>query len=213
MSGIPSRGVLFVTGTDTGVGKTWIGCGLVRALRAAGRGVVVRKPAESGCESRNGVLFPADAAALRSAAGSDESLDRVCPVQLEEPLAPGVAAARAGVVIDPKTIVREIAERAAETDAVVVEGAGGLLVPLWDRYFYADLARDLDAHVLLVVGARLGAINQTLLTLEVAAARRLRVCGLVINHAHPSEDAATRTLEATLRELATVPVLASVRHG
>src|SRR5262245_44028642 len=104
MSGIPSRGVVFVTGTDTGVGKTWIGCGLVRALRKAGRTVAVRKPAESGCESRAGVLHPADAAALRSAAESEEPLGRICPVQLEEPLAPAIAAARAGVTIDPSAI-------------------------------------------------------------------------------------------------------------
>jgi dethiobiotin synthetase len=213
MSGLPSRGIVFVTGTDTGVGKTWIACGLVRALRAAGRTVLVRKPAESGCEARRGVLFPADAAALRSAAESDEPLECVCPVRLEEPLAPAVAAARAGVVIEPARIVREIVERSAEADVVIVEGAGGLLVPLWQRYSYADLARDLGAAVLLVVGARLGAINQALLTVEVAATRGLAVSGLVINHPAPSEDVATRTLEATLRELAPAPVLAAVRHG
>ncbi len=213
MSGIPSRGIVFVTGTDTGVGKTWIGCGLVRALRAAGRTVIVRKPAESGCETRRGILFPADAAALRSAAASDEPLEQVCPVRLEEPLAPAVAAARAGAIIEPARIVQEIVERSADADVVVVEGAGGLLVPLWERYSYADLARDLGAAVLLVVGARLGAINQALLTLEVAAARGIAVSGLVINHPHPSEDLATRTLEATLRELAPRPVLAAVRHG
>jgi len=213
MSGLPSRGIVFVTGTDTGVGKTWIGCGLVRALRAAGRAVVVRKPAESGCEARRGVLFPADAAALRSAAGSEEPLEHVCPVRLEEPLAPAVAAARAGVRIDPARIVQEIVERSADADVVVVEGAGGLLVPLWERYLYADLARDLGAAVVIVVGARLGAINQALLTVEVAATRGLVVSGLVINHPQPAEDVATRTLETTLRELTTVPVLAAVRHG
>lgn len=211
--GIPSRGIVFVTGTDTGVGKTWIGCGLVRALRAAGRTVVVRKPAESGCESRQGVLYPADAAALRSAAGSDEPLDRVCPVQLEEPLAPGIAAARAGVIVDPSRIAREIVERSSEADVVVVEGAGGLLVPLWDKYFYADLARDIGASLLVVVGARLGAINQALLTLEAASSRGLVVSGLVVNHADPREDTATRTLVASFRDLTTVPVLASVPYG
>ena len=213
MSRVPSRGVLFVTGTDTGVGKTWVGCGLVRALRGAGRTIVVRKPAESGCDERRGILFPADAALLRAAAESEEPLDRICPVRLAEPLAPAVAAARAGIVIDPGGIAREIVERSAEVDVVLVEGAGGLLVPLWGRYLYADLARDLGACVLVVVGARLGAINHALLTLEVAAARGLSVGGLIINHLQPAEDGASRTLESSLRELAPAPVLASVPHG
>ena len=205
--------VVLVTGTDTGVGKTWIGCALVRALRAEGRSVSVRKPAETGCLSRDGELYPADAALLREAAGPGESLADVCGVRLAEPLAPAVAAARAGAVIEPAAIVAEIAAASRRFDLVVVEGAGGLLVPLSGRYGYADLARDLGARLILVVGARLGAINATLLTLEVAVARGLPVAGLVVNHFAATEDLATRTLAASLRHLTDVPVLAEVAQG
>jgi dethiobiotin synthetase len=204
---------VLITGTDTGVGKTWIGCGLVRALRAAGRAVAVRKPLETGCLWQNGELFPADAAELRRAAGDEEPLEQICTLRLEEPLAPAVAAERAGRVIEPSEIVGEIRAAARRVDVVVVEGAGGLLVPLSGRYGYADLARDLGARLVVVVGARLGAINATLLTLEVAAARGLAVAGLVVNHVSPTADLATETLAASLRSLTDVPILAEVLHG
>lgn len=213
MSPLSGRGVVLVTGTDTGVGKTWVGCGLVRALCAAGRRVAVRKPAETGCVQRDGELFPADAAALREAAGEAESLAEVCAIRFEEPLAPAVAASRAGVAIDPAAVASEITAAAGRVDVVVVEGAGGLLVPLAGRYAYADLARDVGAKLVVVAAARLGAINHTLLTLEVAAARGLAIAGLVVNHVAAEEDLATRTLATTLRSLTDCAILAEVRHG
>lgn len=212
-SALLDPGVLLVTGTDTGVGKTWVGCGLVRALKATGRRVVVRKPAESGCERRGEVLIPADAVALRDAAGCEEPLERVCALRLEEPLAPGVAAERAGIAIDPTQIAAEIAASGSDKDLVVVEGAGGLLVPLAGRYLYADLARDLQARLLVVVGARLGAINHTLLTLEVATARGLPVLGVVVNHPNSEVDLATETLATSLRRQTDATILAEIRHG
>jgi dethiobiotin synthetase len=213
VSALSGRGVVLVTGTDTGVGKTWVGCGLVRALRASGRRVAVRKPAETGCARRDGELFPADAAALRAAAGEEEALATICPIRFEEPLAPAVAAERAGVAIDPAAIAREIGATARRVDVVVVEGAGGLLVPLSWRYAYADLAADLGAKLLVVVAARLGAINHTLLTLEVAAARGIAVAGLVVNHMAGEQDLATGTLTVTLRGLTDCEVLAEIGHG
>src|SRR5262249_30468738 len=141
------------------------------------------------------------------------SLAAVCGVRLAEPLAPAVAAERAGTVIELAAIVAEIQAASRRVDLVVVEGAGGLLVPLAGRYGYADLARDLEARLVLVVGARLGAINATLLTLEVAAARGLPVAGLVVNHVAAAEDLATRTLADSLRRLTDVAVLAEVAWG
>lgn len=205
--------IWLVTGTDTGVGKTTVACGLARALRSRGVTVAVRKPAETGCETRGGELFPVDAAALRAAAGSEEALETLCPYRFAEPLAPAVAARRAGRAIDVEAVVGEVLERAGSVDVMLVEGAGGLLVPLRDRYSYAELARDLGARLLLVVGARLGAINHALLTLEVARSRGLEVGGVVVNHFTTVTDLATETLAASLRELTDVPLLAEIRFG
>ncbi|MBM4265606.1 MAG: dethiobiotin synthase [Deltaproteobacteria bacterium] len=207
------RGIVLVTGTDTGVGKTWVACGLARALVRSGLRIGVRKPAESGCPVVEGEPFAADAHALREAAGSVEPIEDVCAVRLLEPLAPGIAARRAGVRIDAAGLARDYRLRAAELDGLLVEGAGGLLVPLADGVSYADFAAALGARLLVVTGARLGAINHTLLTLEVARARGLDVAGVVVNHVLPESDLAIETLAESLRELIEVPVLASVPHG
>jgi dethiobiotin synthetase len=209
-----SGGTVLVTGTDTGVGKTYVSCGLLRAARASGLRVAARKPAETGCEpGPDGALRPADAVALRAAAGDGEPLDAVCAVRLAEPLAPAVAAQRAGVAIDVPALVTACARRAAEVDLLLVEGAGGLLVPLAGRTSYADLARALDARLVVVVGARLGAINHALLTFAVAAAHGVPVAGYVVNHFAAVRDLATETLAATLRGLTDLPLLGEIGHG
>jgi len=209
-----SGGILLVTGTDTGVGKTWVSCGVLRAARAAGLRVAARKPAETGCDpDPSGALVGIDAVALQAAAGGDEAVDAVCPIRLPDPLAPAFAARRGGVTIDVPEIVAGCRRRAAEVELLLVEGAGGLLVPIAGRTTYADLARDLGARLLLVVGARLGAINHALLSLEVAAARGVAVAGLVVNHFSKTRDLATDTLATSLRELTDVPLLAEIPHG
>jgi dethiobiotin synthetase len=206
--------VLVVTGTDTGVGKTWVSCGVLRAARAAGLRVAARKPAETGCDpDASGRLVGADAVALHAAADADEPLDAVCPIRLPDPLAPSFAARRAGVTIDARDVAASCRGRARDVELLLVEGAGGLLVPLAGRFTFADLARELDARLLLVVGARLGAINHALLSLEVASARGIGVAGVVVNHFSASRDLATDTLVDSLRELTDVPLLAEVGHG
>lgn len=206
------RGTLLVTGTDTGVGKTWIACGLARALTAEGWIVAVRKPAESGCDLVDGEPFPEDASLLRAASGAAEPVEDICAVRLEEALAPGIAAERAGVTIDVDGIVEDYRARAKDLDCLVVEGAGGLLVPLSTGVTYADFAGRIGARLLVVAASKLGAINHTLLTLEAAKARGLEVIGVVVNHASPEEDLATQTLVASLRDLTDVPILAEVPH-
>ncbi len=182
---------LFITGTDTGVGKTFVTRGIASALRARGRRVGVMKPVETGCGG-TASRHPADALALRAAAGSKLSLDRICPYQLDAPLAPDVAARLENTRIDPATIVAAYRAIRAGHDLTLVEGAGGLLVPIVERYSMADLARDLDLPLLVVVDSRLGAVSHTLLTLEAAAARGLAVRGYLLNHAAaPDEAAAT----------------------
>jgi dethiobiotin synthetase len=213
--------IVLVTGTDTGVGKTHVGCGLVRALRAGGRSAAVRKPAETGCPAAaepddalaGGDLHPVDAAALAAAAGGGETLAAICPYRLAEPLAPGVAARRAGIAIDVDRLADEMRRRAAEVDVLLVEGAGGLLVPIDARRSFADLAVAIGASLVVVVAARLGAINHTLLTLEAARARGLPVAGVVVNHVTAQRDLAIDTLAETLAELAGGAPLVRVAHG
>ena len=188
---------LFITGTDTGVGKTFVTRGIASTLRAQGRRVGVLKPVETGCGGLT--RRPADALALRAAAGSTLSIDRVCPYRLDAPLAPDVAARLENVRIDPAAIVAAFRAVERDHDVTLVEGAGGLLVPIRDRYSMANLARDLDLPLLVVVDSKLGAINHTLLTLEAAAARGLSVRGYVLNHASATDEAAATNASVLAR--------------
>lgn len=183
----------FVSGTDTGVGKTVVACALVRALREAGHDVGVMKPAETGV----GPDGPLDALALREAAGVDDPLDEICPLQLPLPAAPSVAAADAGVRMDPARIRKAFDGLAGRHEQMVVEGAGGLLVPILPELTMADLARALELPVLLVARAALGTINHTLLSLEALARRGLPLAGVVISFASgPLSDADAKNLVA-----------------
>jgi dethiobiotin synthetase len=183
----------FVTGTDTGVGKTVVACALVRALRVAGRDVGVMKPAETGV----GPDGPLDALALRTAARVDDALEEICPVQLALPAAPSVAAADEGTGVDLARVRKTFDALAARHETMVVEGAGGLLVPLAEGFTMADLAAELGLPVLLVARAALGTINHTLLSLEAIEARGLALAGVVVSHAGgPLSDADARNLAA-----------------
>lgn len=173
---------LFVSGTDTGCGKTRVACALARGLRAAGLRIRVLKPVETGCAEREGSLVPADALALAAAAGDDAPLERLCPYRLRLAAAPEVAARAQGIELESARIAGALALARAGADAVLVEGAGGLLVPLGAELDMAGLARDLELPVLIVARARLGTLNHTLLTLEAAAARGLHVLGVAISH-------------------------------
>jgi dethiobiotin synthetase len=187
------RAGLFVTGTDTGVGKTVVACALVRALRARGIDAGAMKPIETGV----GAAGPADAIALRLAAGERDSLADVCPVSLELAAAPAAAGA-----VDLAAIDAAWARLRARHDVVVVEGAGGLLVPIDAELSMADLARRMALPLLVVARAALGTINHTRLTLEAARARGLAVAGVVIGHANgPLPRADLANLELLRREL------------
>ncbi|MFP6664056.1 MAG: dethiobiotin synthase [Deltaproteobacteria bacterium] len=204
------KGIVFVTGTDTGVGKTHVSCGLLRALRYRGLSVAARKPSESGCTEVDGELVPADAVALREAAGADEPLAMVCGLRLAEALAPGIAAERVGASLDIEALVLEYRVRAAEVDVLLVEGAGGLLVPLAGAVDCAQLAARLDARLIVVVGVQLGAINHALLTLQAARQRGLVIEGVVLNHLSPDTDLAKKTLRESLARLDPAPILAEI---
>lgn len=202
-----ARGV-FVTGTDTGVGKTFVACALVRALRACGADVGVMKPCETGV----GPQGPLDARALLAAAGASDPLEEVCPQAFALPAAPTVAAAAEGRVVDLERIRAAAAGLRARHAFLVIEGAGGLLVPLAAGCSMADLAAELALPLLVVARAALGTINHTLLTLEVAERRGLRLAGVVISHASADlPDADLRNL-AALREILGPRLVAEIPH-
>jgi dethiobiotin synthetase len=178
---------LFITGTDTGVGKTLVGCILAAAARAAGLRVAPFKPFESGCaRDPAGAPLPADALALRAACGLEESnLNSYNLYSFYDPLAPGAAARRAGISIDEERVRGAFAALRARFELVLVEGAGGLLVPLSERLLVADLALRLGTPILIVARDALGTINHTLLTVNEARRRGLHVAGVVLSRATP----------------------------
>lgn len=188
---------LFVTGTDTGVGKTVVACALAERLRARGVDVGVMKPIETGV----GAQGPLDAIALAEAAGVADPMELVCPVRLELPAAPDVAAAAEGRTIDLGAIRAACAELRRRHELVIVEGAGGLLVPIGPDFSMAELAADLGLPLLVVARGRLGTVNHTRLTLEVAAARGLPVAGVVVSHGPIPLSSADAANLGTLRAL------------
>jgi len=207
---------IFVTGTDTGVGKTTVSCGIAAALRRRNVEVGVYKPAETGCRrDQDGRLLPADAARLKYFSATAMSLSGVCPYALSEPLAPSVAAERDSVSIELSTLVDGYSRIVATHDITLVEGAGGLLVPLTAALTYADLAKHLSIPILVIVGSRLGCINHALLTAQHARSIGLTVLGYVVNHFLPELDVAMQTNERVLehwlgKPLATVPYFGNV---
>jgi dethiobiotin synthetase len=196
---------LGVTGTDTGVGKTVIAVAMVALLRRRGLRVAAMKPVETGVAP--GAVT--DAARLRAAAGGGDRPSDVGPVTYAEPLAPLVAAARAGRQVDLEALDAAFARLSAERDAIVVEGAGGLLVPLTEGVSYAELFARWHLGVVVVAANRLGAINHVLLTVHAARAAELRVRGVVLNACTATApDAAAQTNAAALAQLLPgVPVL------
>jgi len=200
---------IFVTGTDTAVGKTLVSGGLLHALARHHRRVVGMKPVAAGVVPCGGGWASEDAIALRSASTLAVPPELDNPVLLRDPLSPHIAAARAGVQIDIAAIVRSYQALAAQADAVVVEGAGGFLVPLTDTQTGADLAHALGLPVVLVVGLRLGCLNHALLTAEAIRARGLTLAGWVANRVDPQMDAADENI-ACLRARLGAPLLAEV---
>jgi dethiobiotin synthetase len=211
----------FITGTDTGVGKTVVAGAIAAALNARGMKVGVMKPAETGCREmtasevrrysdggRAGAgkyhpsgfgldLYPADAAFLKKVSASDAPLDIICPYRFAEPLAPAIAAVRAGAAearIDLRVIKRNFEIIRAGSDAVLAEGAGGLMVPLTGNKLYIDLLAELGIPLVIVARAGLGTINHTLLTVGAARARKIEISAIILNQGRKNKpDAATLT--------------------
>jgi dethiobiotin synthetase len=213
----PPRGV-FITGTDTGVGKTLVATAIIRGLLASGLRVAGMKPVASGAERGPEGLRNADALALASAANVAAPYETLNPYCFEPAIAPHIAAREAGVAIDIHRVRSLFQELAREADFVVVEGAGGWLAPISATQTLADLALALEIPVILVVGLRLGALNHAVLSAESIAARGARLAGWAASHIYPAFERSAEnlaTLESRLHgaPLASVPFLTHPGRG
>jgi dethiobiotin synthetase len=201
------RGV-FVTGTDTGIGKTYASCAIIAALRAHGLRVFPFKPIAAGAVLAGGRWVNEDTQALVAAAGLDAmQVERVTPILLREPMAPHIAAAREGAAIDLRTLHAALLRGAAGHDLAVVEGVGGFCVPLDEGHDTVDLAREIALPVVLVVGMRLGCLNHALLTAAAIRAAGLTLAGWIANELDPAMNGLEENIE-TLRVRLGAPLVA-----
>src|SRR5882757_249465 len=197
---------LFVTGTDTGVGKTLAACALLHQLRGRGLRALGMKPVAAGVEpSPEGPVNP-DVAALRQASSWPGPLAQVNPYLFEPPIAPHLAAAAVGVRIRIGSIVQAFQALRGSADVIVVEGVGGFLVPLNEQQDTGDLAVALALPVVLVVGMRLGCLNHAQLSQQAIAARSLPLAGWIANSIDPHMARFEENLQA-LRERIDAPLL------
>jgi dethiobiotin synthetase len=198
MTATKNRGI-FVTGTDTGVGKSLVAAALARMLTDRGSKIGVMKPVETGVTNTGG-LGP-DAALLKWAANSSQSDEQICPYRLHTPLAPAVAASQEQVRINYSSLLEQARLTIDSHDFTIIEGAGGLMVPLAGGLLMADFAQALMLPLLVVCRPGLGTINHTLLTLFAAKSMGLPVAGYLINNMPPIKSAAEETVAHSLASL------------
>ncbi len=206
---------IFITGTDTGVGKTYVGSGIAKTLRNQGINVGVMKPAETGCRrSGKGKLSGVDARCLMKASRVKDSIDLVSPYRFASPLAPAMAAERESRRIDPGKILNCFRALQRTHDFMIVEGAGGIMVPLSNKYLYLDLALDMRLPVLIVARPSLGTINHTLLTISALRQKKLHIAGVVINYVEEGKTGlAERTNPAVVQKISGVKILGVIGHS
>ncbi len=198
---------LFVTGTDTGVGKTVVAAAIAYHLRRRGARVGVCKVAATGCRRERGQLVSEDAEYLAHWADARHPLDVICPQRFAEPLAPAVAAERTGTTLDWGAIRSSLDTIATDSDVMVVEGVGGVLVPMDGGHTVLDLMAALRLPAVVVARPGLGTINHTLLTVGALRAAGVPVAGVVINRYPADADTATETNPDAIRRWGRVPVL------
>ena len=208
-NGIPQG--IFITGTDTGVGKTVVAAGLAALFRKSGLDVGVMKPIQTGCIFRPGNRIAADARFLLRAAGADDPMDDVCPYRLKIPAAPLVAAEHEGATIDLDRIEDAYRRLSSRHRVMVVEGIGGLLTPITPTTTVMDLARLLKLPLIIVAHTRLGTLNHTLLTVRCAQQSGATVMGIIFNRpGGASRSLAEKTNPEVLSRLCSVPVLGTI---
>ena len=200
---------IFVTGTDTDVGKTYISEALIKHFCRQGFQTVGMKPIAAGAEIENGRLLNADVKAIVSASNVDAPIDQINPYVFAPAIAPHIAAQQAGIEIEIEPIMSAFKVLQQQADVIVVEGAGGFLVPINETLTMGDLAKALDVGVVLVVGVRLGCISHALLTVQSIEAKGLHLIGWVANRIEPNRPALEENI-ATLKAMIKAPCVADV---
>jgi len=196
----------FITGTDTGVGKTLISCALLHAFATQGKKVVGMKPVAAGCDEDG---LNEDVKKLRDASNILASLGQINPYSFVQPIAPHIASRNAGVQINLERILESYRELSGQADVVIVEGAGGFKIPLNEKHDSVDLVTSLNVPIILVVGMRLGCLNHALLTIDAIEAAGLHCAGWVANVLDKNMPALKENIEA-LKLRIHAPLLAEV---
>lgn len=205
---------IFVTGTNTGVGKTHISTAIARTLLAQGVHIVPRKPVESGCRLKGSELIPADAVALKNAAGYAGSLAQVCPYRFEPPISPLRAAHLANQALTTRNIAQAcLANVDQDNDFLLVEGAGGFYSPLCEDGLNADLAQALGLPVILVAADELGCINQVLLNVQAIESRKLTLLAIILNQPVAHEENVNMDNLDDLNTMLDYPVISHSHTG
>lgn len=203
---------VFVTGTDTGVGKTLVAAIIAMFLKDKGVDVGVMKPFETGAKRYGGEMLPEDASLLRTAAGVDDPLELICPYCFETPASPAEAARVEGKRIDLGKVKEALEELSKRHDLLILEGAGGLLVPITERVTFSDLIKELDLEVILVARNCLGTINHTLLSLYHCKQEGIRVLGYILNKVSSKGDGTEDTNHIWIGAFTDVPFLGRVPY-
>ncbi len=198
----------FITGADTGVGKTIIAGAMIKVLCFLGLKTAGMKPVESGCAREGKALIPSDGMFLKQMADMQEPVTQITPCCFENPLAPLPASELEKKSISVTVIKKAYYSLIKYYDAVIVEGVGGLMVPLRENYFTADLAKQMGLPLIVVARPGLGTINHTMLTVNYALKEGLKVAGIIINYSHPPETSlAEKTNPQLLKQICPVPLI------
>jgi len=203
----------FITGTDTGVGKTIITAALIKVISRLGLTTGGMKPVESGCMQRGDVLVPSDGMFIKTIAHMEENIGHITPCRFKSPLAPLPASEIEGITVDIVKIKKAFADLSRKYDAVIIEGIGGLLVPITRDYSVIDMAKDFNLPLIVVSKPSLGTINHTMLTVNYALKEGLRVAGIIINYNQPPENTlAEATNPEVIKRISPVPVIGIFPH-
>lgn len=204
---------IFVTGTDTGVGKTLVTAGLVAALRKRGINAGIMKPVHTGCKTINGRLIPEDSLLLSKAAAVDDPIELITPYMFREPVAPYTAAKKTNTVIDMGRIIKSFNTLCKRHDFMVVEGIGGIMVPLTKDVYVADLIKKLCLPAIIVTRPDLGTINHTMLTINCMKDKKIPITGIVINYSRKIRATlAEKSCPETLERLSGIPVIGVIPY-
>lgn len=202
---------LFITGTDTGVGKTITAAAIISALKKEGISVCPLKPVETGCPKKDKTLVPEDSLFLSSLC-DDLQIDELNIYRFQDPLAPAVAAEINRKEININYIITTLRKAADKFDIVVIEGAGGIMVPLTWKATFLDLVSQMKIPVIVVSANKLGTINHTLLTIHALKMRGLDIIGIILNTVNNLRDPSRKTNAYVIRKLTKVPIIGEIPY-